>query len=416
MNYSLGFWFLARLTGLSYFFAFLSLFPQIPGLYGSDGILPAQNLLTRASDVLGSTSAFWALPSLTWIFGASNNALQLLALAGLLFSALLTLGLFRPLSAALAWLCWLSFVTIGQDFLSFQWDTLLLETGFLVIFLEKPGLLPRHPATDTPPVLLRLAAWFLIFRLMLSSGLVKLLSGDPTWADLSAMSYHFFTQPIPNPLSWFVHQLPGSSLATLVTLIVELVVPFAILIPHARARLVAGISFLSLMLLVALTGNYAYFNLLTAALSLTLIENCYWPRRLRPEKIPLPWTPIPWRHLCSLAAILQLSVAFPVLLATAGLTPRMALPLLGSVERIFAPWHLTSGYGLFAVMTVRRPELVLEHSRNGIDWQPLLFRYKAGPPDRLPPQIAPFQPRLDWQMWFAALSAERGQLPGWFAE
>ncbi|NDD57250.1 MAG: lipase maturation factor family protein [Verrucomicrobia bacterium] len=416
MNFSLGFWFLARLTGLSYFFAFLSLFPQIPGLYGSDGILPAQNLLTRASDVLGSTSAFWALPSLTWIFGASNNALQLLALAGLLFSALFTLGLFRPLSAALAWLCWLSFVTIGQDFLSFQWDTLLLETGFLVIFLEKPGLLPRHPATDTPPVLLRLAAWFLIFRLMLSSGLVKLLSGDPTWADLSAMSYHFFTQPIPNPLSWFVHQLPGSSLATLVTLIVELVVPFAILIPHARARLVAGISFLSLMLLVALTGNYAYFNLLTAALSLTLIENCYWPRRLRPEKIPLPWTPIPWRHLCSLAAILQLSVAFPVLLATAGLTPRMALPLLGSVERIFAPWHLTSGYGLFAVMTVRRPELVLEHSRNGTDWQPLLFRYKAGPPDRLPPQIAPFQPRLDWQMWFAALSAERGQLPGWFAE
>jgi len=416
LNYSIGFWFLARLTGLSYFFAFLSLFPQIPGLYGSDGILPAQNLLTRASDVLGSTSAFWALPSLTWIFGASNNALQLLALAGLLFSALFTLGLFRPLSAALAWLCWLSFVTIGQDFLSFQWDTLLLETGFLVIFLEKPGLLPRHPATDTPPVLLRLAAWFLIFRLMLSSGLVKLLSGDPTWADLSAMSYHFFTQPIPNPLSWFVHQLPGSSLATLVTLIVELVVPFAILIPHARARFVAGISFLSLMLLVALTGNYAYFNLLTAALSLTLIENCYWPRRLRPEKIPLPWTPIPWRHLCSLAAILQLSVAFPVLLATAGLTPRMALPLLGSVERIFAPWHLTSGYGLFAVMTVRRPELVLEHSRNGIDWQPLLFRYKAGPPDRLPPQIAPFQPRLDWQMWFAALSAERGQLPGWFAE
>ena len=128
MKYSLGFWFLARLTGLSYFFAFLSLLPQIPGLYGSDGILPAQNLLARASDALGSTSAFWALPSLTWLFGASNNALQLLALAGLLVSALLTLGLFRPLSAALAWLCWLSFVNIGQDFLSFQWDTLLLET------------------------------------------------------------------------------------------------------------------------------------------------------------------------------------------------------------------------------------------------------------------------------------------------
>ena len=278
MNYSLGFWFLARLTGLSYFFAFLSLLPQIPGLYGSDGILPAQNLLARASDALGSTSAFWALPSLTWLFGASNNALQLFALAGLLFSALLTLGLLRPLSAALAWLCWLSFVNIGQDFLSFQWDTLLLETGFLVIFLEKPGLLPRHPADDAPPALLRFAAWFLIFRLMLSSGLVKLLSGDPTWADLSAMSYHFFTQPIPNPLSWFAHLIPGQSFATLVTLISELLIPFAVLMPHPRARLVAGISFLGLMFLVALTGNYAYFNLLTAALSLTLIDNRYWPR------------------------------------------------------------------------------------------------------------------------------------------
>ena len=416
MNYSLGFWFFARLTGLSYFFAFLSLLPQIPGLYGSGGILPAQNLLTRASEALGPTAAFFALPSLTWIFSASNNTLHLLAVAGLISSTLLTLGLLRPLSAALTWLCWLSFVNLGQDFLSFQWDTLLLEAGFLVIFLEKSGPLPTTPGRDVPPTLLRLAAWFLIFRLMLSSGLVKLLSGDPTWADLSAMSYHFFTQPIPNPLSWFAHQLPGSSLATLVTLLIELLVPFLVLVPHAQARLGAGLSFLALMLLVALTGNYAFFNLLTAALSLTLIDNRYWPRFLRPEKIPLPWTPIPWRHLCSLAAAIQLSVAFPVLLATAGLAPRMSLPLLGSVERFFAPWHLTSGYGLFAVMTVRRPEIVLEHSSNGTNWQPLLFRYKAGPPDRLPPQIAPFQPRLDWQIWFAALSAERGQLPGWFGE
>jgi len=414
LNYSLGFWFLARLTGLSYFFAFLSLLPQIPGLYGSDGILPAQNLLTRASEALGPTSAFFALPSLAWLFGATNSSLHLIALAGLLFSALLTFGLFRPVSAALSWLCWLSFVNLGQDFLSFQWDTLLLEVGFLLIFLEKPGLRPRSPGLDCPPILIRFALTFLLFRLMFSSGIVKILSGDPTWADLSAMSYHFFTQPIPNPLSWFAHQLPAQSLATLVTLILELLVPFAILIPHPKARLVAGLSFLGLMALVALTGNYAYFNLLTAALSLTLIENRYWPRPLHLKKIPLPWTPVPWRHLCSVAALIQLSVAFPVLLATTGLAPRMSLPLLGSLEKFFAPWHLTSGYGLFAVMTTRRPELTLERSSDGLAWQPIEFKYKAGPPDRLPPQIAPFQPRLDWQMWFAALSAERGQLPGWF--
>ena len=415
LNYSLGFWFFARLTGLSYFFAFLSLYFQIPGLIGADGILPAQTMLSQGWRTLGP-GVPWMLPSMAWIFGASDSSLGFLALAGLVASMLLAFGLLRPLSAALAWLCWLSFVNIGQDFLSFQWDTLLLEAGFLVIFLEKPGLPSAAPGRDVPPTLLRISAWFLIFRLMLSSGLVKLLSGDPTWADLSAMSYHFFTQPIPNPLSWFVHQLPGSSLATLVTLITELIIPFAVLIPDPRSRLIAGTSFLGLMLLVALTGNYAYFNLLTAALSLTLIENRYWPRPVHLKKIPLPWIPIPWRHLCSLAAVLQLSLAFPMLLVTAGLFPRVGVPVFNSWERIFAPWHLTSGYGLFAVMTVRRPELVLEHSRNGTDWQPLLFRYKAGPPDRIPPQIAPLQPRLDWQMWFAALSAERGQLPGWFSE
>ena len=127
----------------------------------------------------------------------------------------------------------------------------------------------------------------------------------------------------------------------------------------------------------------------------------------------LPWTPVPWRHMGSLAALLQLSLALPVLLSTSGLLARSSV---SRWESSLYPWHLTSGYGLFAVMTVRRPELVIEQSDNGQTWQPVLFRYKAGPPDRCPPQVAPFQPRLDWQMWFAALSAEQGQLPGWFAE
>ncbi|NDB96470.1 MAG: hypothetical protein EBZ78_09990, partial [Verrucomicrobia bacterium] len=170
------------------------------------------------------------------------------------------------------------------------------------------------------------------------------------------------------------------------------------------------------MILIALTGNYAYFNLLTAALSLTLIENRYWPLFSQLKMSSLPWTPIPWRRLSSITAAIQLSLSFPMLLATTGLIPRLAVPIFNNWERTFAPWHLSSSYGLFAVMTTRRPELTLERSSDGIQWQPIVFEYKAGPPDRLPPQIAPFQPRLDWQMWFAALSAEHGQLPGWFAE
>ena len=413
MNFSTGFWLFARLTGLTYLFAFLSLLPQIPGLIGPSGILPAGNLLQRITEIVGIHSPFLALPTFAWFLGTSDTALQLIAITGLLSSLALTVGLLRPLSAILAWLCWLSFVNLGQDFLSFQWDTLLLEAGFLLIFLEKPGFLPRRAGFDIPPCLIRGAIWFLLARLMFSSGIVKILSGDPTWADLTAMTHHFETQPIPNPFAWFIHQLPHPLLqfSTLLTFAIELFLPLIILFPQPQARLSASVGFLSLMLLIALTGNYAYFNLLTAALCLTLIDNRYYPSWLRPTTIPLPWTPVPWRHLASLAALLQLSLALPVLMATLGLFPRSSA---SRWEKSLAPWHLTSGYGLFAVMTTRRPEITLELSPDGKTWETIQFPYKAGPPDRMPPQIAPFQPRLDWQMWFAALSAEQGQLPGWF--
>ncbi len=413
MNYSLGFWIFARITGLAYLCAFLSLLPQIPGLLGPNGILPAENLLTRVTEFIGPDFAPLSLPTLTWFFGSSDLSLRLIALLGIAGALALTAGLLRPLSAILPWLCWLSFVNIGQDFLSFQWDTLLLEVGFLLIFLEKPGLRPRPPGLDIPPLLIRLALTFLLARLIFSSGIVKLLSGDPTWSDLSAMTYHFETQPIPNPLSWFIHQLPHPllNLSTIFTFVIELLLPFTLLFPQPKVRLTASLGFLSLMLLIALTGNYAFFNLLTIALCLTLIDNRFFPTSLLPKTVPLPWTPVPWRHLASLAALLHLSLAIPILLSTLQLLPRASQ---STWQNSFAPWHLTSGYGLFAVMTTRRPELILERSSNGIQWQPIQFSYKAGPADRLPPQIAPFQPRLDWQMWFAALSAERGQLPGWF--
>ena len=414
MNFSTGFWLFARLTGIAYFFAFLSLYFQIPGLIGPDGILPAQNLLHRVSEIVDPQSTFFTLPSLAWFVGASDTSLRLIAILGLLSSIALALGFIRPFSAALSWLCWLSFVNIGQDFLSFQWDTLLLETGFLLIFLEKPGFFPRPAGSDAPPRLIHWALWFLLARLMFSSGIVKILSGDPTWADLSAMTYHFETQPIPNPLAWFIHQLPHPllKLSTILTFIIELLLPFAILFPQPKARLTASLGFLSLMGLIAFTGNYAYFNLLTIALCLTLIDNRYYPSFLSRKTIPLPWIPVPWRHLASTAALLQLSLAIPVLLSTLGLSTRSSVT---PWENSLAPWHLTSGYGLFAVMTTRRPEITLEQSRDGQTWETIQFSYKAGPPDRIPPQIAPFQPRLDWQMWFAALSAERGQLPGWFS-
>lgn len=411
MKSTIGFWFFARLLGVCYFFAFLSLLPQLPGLLGPNGILPAQSFLAQVTPALAPSFAPLHLPSLAWLIGTSDFALQLLAIVGLLSSLLLACGLLRPLSAALSWLCWLSLVNLGQDFLSFQWDTLLLEAGFLCIFLEKPGLRFRSPGQDSFPLLLRLALFFLIFRLMISSGAVKILSADPTWSDLSALTYHFQTQPIPNLPAWFFQQLPPLALrlATLLALLIELLFPFAILAP-APARLIAALSFLSLQLLIAFTGNYAFFNLLTLALTLPLIADRFWPASMRRHHLPAPITPVPWRHFASFAALLQLSLSVPVLFFTLHLLPRS---FGSSWQESFAPWHLTSSYGLFAVMTTRRPEITIEQSADGQIWQPILFSYKAGPADRMPPQIAPLQPRLDWQMWFAALSAERGQLPGW---
>ena len=293
MNQSISFWLLARITGMSYFFAFLSLLSQIPGLIGPNGILPANDLLFRATKVLSPESALWALPSLGWIFSTSNFALHLIALLGIVGSLLLLTGFLRPIGAILSWICWLSFVNIGQDFLSFQWDTLLLEVGFLVIFLEKPGLRPRPPGLNIPPLLIRFALTFLLFRLMFSSGIVKILSGDPTWTDLSAMTYHFESQPIPNPLAWFIHQLPHPllKLSTIFTFIVELLLPFTLPFPQPKVRLTASLVFLSLMLLIAVTGNYAFFNLLTIGLCLALSKTVTIPPGSNPKPFHFPTRP-----------------------------------------------------------------------------------------------------------------------------
>ncbi len=407
--------------GLVYAIAFASLWVQIEGLVGSEGILPAAGWLEAVHERLGPR-AYRAVPTLAWL-GASDAALNLLCAAGVLAS-LAMIGGFLPRPAAmLCWVLYLSLYSIGRVFLSFQWDILLLESGFLAILLSPRGW-RRRRVRDVEPrrAVMWLFRW-LLFRLMLLSGLVKLLSGDPAWTDLEALGFHYYTQPLPAWTSWYVHQLPGAfhGLSTLVMFAIELVLPFFVFMPR-RPRLTAFWGFVVFQLLIMATGNYTFFNLLTVVLCLSLVDD-RWLARLPGVGAAASSTRGDTldggRPRAAMAAKLGVAavVACIVVMSSAQFLSRIGLrawvprPAITMV-RATAPFHLTSSYGLFSIMTKTRPEIVIEGSRDGKHWQAYEFRYKPGDPRRRPRFVQPHQPRLDWQMWFAAFGDYRRQ--GWF--
>jgi hypothetical protein len=364
-----------RVLGGVLFIAFASFGIQASGLVGSRGILPFAEYLSAAREGLGR-AAYWDAPSLLWL-RPTDGALTSLWIAGALCALVAVWGRFQRAAIALCLILWISVCTVGQDFLSFQWDILLSEVAFLAIF-----------AASSPVRILLFRA--LLFRLMFLSGAVKLLSGDHTWRNLSAMAYHYETQPLPTPLAWYMHQLPlGFHKAeTLVVFAVELVVPFFFFAPR-RLRHIAGIVTIGLQTLILLTGNYTYFNFLAIALTLWLwIE-------------PVPVTDS-WRR--------GVDIALAVVIGTLGalvLLEAFSLNPAPTILRAVAPLRIVNSYGLFAVMTTTRPEIVLEGSNDGDNWTAYEFPYKPGDVRRAPPIVAPHQPRLDWQMWFAALGTYR---------
>ena len=397
-----------RALAVIYLIAFLSFWVQAHGLIGAQGILPIDESIRLAAEK-GHPLRF---PTLFW-FDQSDAFIHGLCGAGTLLAIVAALV---PVSAPLfllLWIGYLSVVTGGGPFLSFQWDVLLLEAGLLAVFLAPWKLSLRRDAPEPP----RLVAWlyrWLLFRFMFASGIVKLTSGDATWRDLSALTYHYQTQPLPNPLAWYVHHLPESIHVVCVAAMfaVELAVPFFIFAPR-RLRIAACALLAGLQLAIALTGNYTYFNLLAAALCLWLIDDASWPKRLgAPRPGSKPGSPRLQRlaavPLAGLIVTLSLVYLYSFSLR---MRPRWPEPLI-ALNRAVAPFNMVNNYGLFQVMTTRRPEIVIEGSRDGRTWMPYEFRYKPGAPDRRPPVAAPHQPRLDWQMWFAALGHYR-QSP-WF--
>jgi len=386
-----------RGLGLVYACAFLSLWVQIGALIGSHGIAPAAELLDYARGELG-TGAALELPTLLWLTGASDWALGGLCLVGTAAAGVLLWGRFPLAAAAVAWLAYLSLASVAEPFLSFQWDALLLEAGVVALF-----------AASAEP---RLGVWLaraLLFKLMFLSGAVKLLSGDPTWRDLTALTYHYWTQPLPTPASALAAALPlgMQKASTALVLAIELGAPWGLLGPR-RVRLAAGAILAALQLAIAVTGNYGFFNLLTLLLCACLLDDGFLGRWPAPRQArAIPWLRIPRRALAAALATASLAIAIE------RLTPRYEFPrpvraLLG----VLAQFRSVNSYGLFAVMTTERPEILLEGSADGVEWRGYEFAWKPGDPARAARFTGPHMPRVDWQMWFAALG--RCQSEPWF--
>ncbi|HTL54303.1 MAG TPA: lipase maturation factor family protein [Candidatus Limnocylindrales bacterium] len=415
--------FLASL-GVIYFVAFISLFGQIKGLIGKNGLEPAAELMSqvRAAVVANNIGLerYHLLPTVCWS-GASDSFLRFQCIAGCLLALLLIAGLAPPVCLALMWLLYLSLTCVCGVFLSFQWDNLLLETGLLAIFFGPWQLLPKPTRETAPP---RTVLWLirlLLFKLMFLSGVVKLTSGDQTWRNLTALTRHYETQPLPTWIGWYAHQLPlgFQKLSCAVMFGIELMAPFLIFAPR-RLRLFGAAALALLQLCIMLTGNYTFFNWLTLALCLLLLDDFVlagvWPRRLsrfyaqsnRDNQVRRShWRPVALVPL----AVIFIGISAIQIVSAFRPVPGWASPMV-AVYRWLSPFRSINGYGLFRVMTTERPEIILEGSQDGSDWKPYEFPYKAGDLKRRPAFVAPYQPRLDWQMWFAALEDAR-QNP-WF--
>jgi len=377
-------WIFLRLLAVIYLIAFASLAGQITGLIGARGILPVGGYLAAVTKTLG-VRGYWSMPTIFWLAHA-DWFIQAVSIAGAALAIVLLSGILKA-----AWeravliglyILYLSLDTAGQDFLSFQWDSLLLETGFLAIFLG-----------DSKVVVL-LFRW-LLFRLMFLSGMVKLTSHDPVWNNWTALAFHYLTQPLPTPLAWFMYQLPlgFQRFSTAFTLLVELAIPF-LFFAFRPWRLVGACIALFLQALIFLTGNYTFFNLLAISLCVFLLDDRVF------EKFRLPAR----SSRTSRAAVVAVTAIISELHQMFFEAP---FDTENALVRIAGPFQIANTYGLFASMTITRPEIIVEGSNDGVTWLAYEFPYKPGDLKQAPHWVAPYQPRLDWQMWFAALSDYR---------
>ena len=400
-RFALTQWLFLRLLAVIYMAAFASLAVQVTGLLGEHGISPAHDFFERVGSSLG-WMRLWAAPSVFW-WNSSDAVLAGACWASVVLAAILFAGYLERLALVLLYVLYLSFSLAGQEFLSFQWDALLLEAGFLAIFFGH--------TRGTQKTIAWLYRW-LAFRLYFLSGFVKLASHDPNWRNLSALDFHYWTQPLPTFVAWYADKLPRGfqHASTFAVLAVELGAPFLFFMPR-RIRFFGAGLLLGLQALIFATGNYTFFNLLSAAITLFVFDDqalrgwVWTPRRVREWLRADPArSGKPVRIAAAALTLLILPLGLTRIFENA--TSQLPEPI-ETLARYTSPFQIVNSYGLFAVMTTERLEIVVEGSSDGEEWRAYEFPYKPGDVSRAPRWAAPYQPRLDWQMWFAALSDYR---------
>jgi hypothetical protein len=403
-----GFWLVRflfqRALALIYLLAFLVAAYQFRPLAGEDGLLPLDRYVENVS--------FRDRPSLFYLY-PDDRVIGIAAWTGVALSVVALLGVpywfpdayATPASMLLwaaMWLLYLSFVNAGQTFYGYGWESMLLETGFLAIFLGAGGV--------EPPFVVMLLIQWVLFRNMFGAGLIK-LRGDECWRDLTCMEYHYETQPIPNPVSWFAHHRSKTfhRLETFGNHVVELAIPFLYFAPQPLSAL-AGAATIGFQGWLMVTGNFAWLNALTIVLAIATFSDGVITTVLPIAAPATAPTPFYLEVLAILVAVLVLALSVPPV--------KNMLSRTQVMNTAFDPLHLVNTYGAFGSITKDRYEIIVEGTADEevtdeTEWRPYRFKGKPTDPERRPPQIAPYHLRLDWQMWFAAMSPAPYRSP-WF--
>lgn len=409
-------WLFLRALGLIFFSAFYSLVFQIRGLIGPDGILPAQEYLIQVSRFFGA-SRFWHAPTLFW-WSSSDRFLLGVCIVGMAASVLLFLNIAPRGMLIVCLVTFLSFIAAARDFASYQSDGMLLEAGFISLFFAPPGWWPRWGSSDPPSRASRFLLVWLMFRIYFESGIAKILGGDPEWRHLTAMDEYYQNGPLPSWISWYATQLPHwfHAATAALTLALELALIFAIFLPR-RLRIALFFLITAWQAGIILTSNYAFLNYLVLVLGFLLLDDQFlsWmlPRNLRPAATlpagaPEPSLAEPQAHGWHYRLRLWVQAFFLswIFYATSALLLFMLVPgapLPASPIRALEPFRIANDFGLFAVMTRGRYEIEFQGSNDGQTWTPYPFRYKPQDVHSAPRIYAPYQPRFDWNLWFASL-------------
>jgi len=433
-------WLFLRALAAIYFSAFYSLLFQIKGLIGPAGILPAHDYLAAVARAFPSTR-FWYAPSLFWI-SSSSHALMVVTWIGIVASVMAFLNLWPRITFFVCFVCFLAFVSSSGDFSSYQSDGMLLEAGFISLLFAPPGWNPGLGASHPPSR----ASLFLLqwewFRIYFESGMVKLVSGDPQWRHLTAMDEYYQNGPLPTWIGWYVEHLPHwfHSASAAGTLVLELVLVWMLFFPR-RVRLICFLIVTPWEIGVILTANYTFLNYLVLSLGFLLLDDQtlyrFVPARFRrqfeippagraalaeavlpegssdepPELSAMPARTGIVKRLSALLNAISLAVSaimlswifYDTTVEMIGI-PLRRIPFPTAPISALEPFRIANQYGLFAVMTNGRYEIEFQGSDDGINWTPYLFRYKPQALNEAPRIYAPYQPRFEWNLWFASLS------------